>query len=442
MMTGKKAAAANRKKLQDKLAESGRVMFELDEHESVIASDMVYPEDIDVSFDDVGGLESAKRDIFELVALPLRRPDLFRHTSRLVSAPKGILLYGPPGTGKTMMAKAMARESGAAFINLKMSTTMNKWFGESQKLIRATFSLAHKLAPCIIFIDEIDSFLHERSSQDHPASGNMKAEFMALWDGITTPSASENGTDGPAYGVIVVGATNRPWDVDQAILRRMPRTFELGMPTAPERLSILRNILRHEQLSPELSASMATKATNKSDRLAGFAEEALEGYSGSDLKELCRAAAMFPFREYCDALSREHNSVSDTSHLPLPDANHTPTAVLRSLNLKDLKHAATIVPPTGSSASEYRQRTAGGRTGGGTGAKRPQQQQQQDPGAALQSVLNGLLNGGSTSASGANASVSDEVQKAYLLGFQHAAASLGQINQQQPPNAPDPDDLD
>jgi SpoVK/Ycf46/Vps4 family AAA+-type ATPase len=431
---------------------------------------MVYPDDIKVSFDDVGGLESAKRDIFELVALPLRRPDLFRNTSRLVSAPKGILLYGPPGTGKTMMAKAMARESGAAFINLKMSTTMNKWFGESQKLIRATFSLAHKLAPCIIFIDEIDSFLHERSSQDHPASGNMKAEFMALWDGITTPvPSSDDANDAPAYGVIVVGATNRPWDVDQAILRRMPRTFELAMPTARERLAILHSILRHEKVSPELSASIdmaaaaaaarstggsgaataaATANENKSssDELAVFADEGLEGYSGSDLKELCRAAAMFPFREYCDALSREHNSLSSaaTSHLPFPDANdkNAHAAVLRNLSLKDLRHAAEIVPPTGSSASEYRQRTAaaagGPRRSGGGG------DHHHNPSAALQAVLNSMLNSPSGGQNTTTTASADEVQKAYLLGFQHAAASLGRANEQpkSSANENDADDLD
>jgi SpoVK/Ycf46/Vps4 family AAA+-type ATPase len=419
---------------------------------------MVYPEDIAVSFDDVGGLESAKRDIFELVALPLRRPDLFRHTSRLVSAPKGILLYGPPGTGKTMMAKAMARESGAAFINLKMSTTMNKWFGESQKLIRATFSLAHKLAPCIIFIDEIDSFLHERSSQDHPASGNMKAEFMALWDGITTPAAdaNNNGTarDAPAYGVIVVGATNRPWDVDQAILRRMPRTFELGMPDAKERLSILHNILRHEKVCPELSASMRSSARNsnrETDALAAFCEAELEGYSGSDLKELCRAAAMLPFREYCDALSREHKSTDHSSppaaasQVPHADPNSASQSVLRSITLNDLRQAAQVVPPTGSSANEYRQRTTaeGARRAAGSSSSSRSHHAET---AALHSVLNSVLNGQSSDSgrhsndsggvggggrSGLDASAADEVRKAYLLGFQHAAASLGHMGQGQ-----------
>ena len=128
--------------------------------------------------------------------LPLCHSALF---SRHLSPPKGVLLYGPPGCGKTMLAKAIAKESGATFINLHVSTLMDKWvgfsnviltfqFGESQKLVNAVFSLAKKLQPSIVFIDEIDCFLRERSRGDHEAMGMMKAEFMTLWDGLETDS--------------------------------------------------------------------------------------------------------------------------------------------------------------------------------------------------------------------------------------------------------------
>jgi len=105
-------------------------------------------------------------------------PSLFTTSSTLLAAPKGVLLYGPPGCGKTMLAKALAKESGATFINIAMSVLSNKWYGESNKLVAGLFSLAKKMQPSIIFIDEIDSFLRERSKGDHEVTAMMKAEFM------------------------------------------------------------------------------------------------------------------------------------------------------------------------------------------------------------------------------------------------------------------------
>lgn len=117
----------------------------------------------------------------EAVIFPLCYPQLFDSAAGLFGAPKGVLLYGPPGCGKTMIGKALAKESGATFINIRGSILTNKWFGESNKLVSALFSLAKKLQPTIIFIDEIDSMMRERSSNDHEVTGMMKAEFMTLW---------------------------------------------------------------------------------------------------------------------------------------------------------------------------------------------------------------------------------------------------------------------
>lgn len=309
-------ADAARKRLK---AHSGtEVTF--NQYENMIAGDMVFPDEIDVTFADVGGHDVDKREIYDLVCLPLKRPDIFAKTrSTLISPPRGILLYGPPGTGKTMMAKAIAKESGAAFINLKISTTMDYFVGESQKLVRAVFTLARKLSPCIIFIDEIDAFLRERKSTDHVVDSQMKAEFMALWDGIE----SDRDVNHEQFGIVVIGATNRPWDVDPAILRRMPRTFELSLPNLKDRENILRLVLKDENVDKRVN-------------FRSLAQEC-QGYSGSDLKELCRAAATIPFREFASSVS--HNQA-------------TP-AEIRPITYEDFQLAKRAVRPSGEAAQQY-----------------------------------------------------------------------------------------
>ncbi|TDZ27641.1 Protein MSP1 [Colletotrichum spinosum] len=131
----------------------------LNEYENVIALEMVAPEDISIGFTDIGGLEDIIDELKESVIYPLTMPHLYSHAAPLLSAPSGVLLYGPPGCGKTMLAKAVAHESGASFINLHISTVTEKWYGDSNKLVRAVFSLARKMQPAIIFIDEIDAVL-------------------------------------------------------------------------------------------------------------------------------------------------------------------------------------------------------------------------------------------------------------------------------------------
>jgi SpoVK/Ycf46/Vps4 family AAA+-type ATPase len=127
---------------------------------------------------DIGGLDPIINSLRESVIYPLLYPSLFTPSPTLSGAPKGVLLYGPPGCGKTMLAKALAKESGATFINISASTLTNKWYGESNKLVAGCFGLAKKCQPAIIFIDEIDSFLRERGRSDHEVTGMMKAEFM------------------------------------------------------------------------------------------------------------------------------------------------------------------------------------------------------------------------------------------------------------------------
>lgn len=154
----------------------------LNDYELVIASHLVVPENISVSWDSIAGLDHVCQEIKESLVFPVCHRDMFSG-SALYQAPKGVLLYGPPGCGKTLIAKATAKEAGMRFINLDVAMLTDKWYGESQKLASAVFSLAVKIQPCIIFIDEIDSFLRARNSSDHEATAMMKTQFMMLWDG-------------------------------------------------------------------------------------------------------------------------------------------------------------------------------------------------------------------------------------------------------------------
>ncbi|CAO2821368.1 unnamed protein product [Amaranthus hypochondriacus] len=290
----------------------GRPLIHTNPYEDVIACDVINPDHIDCQFDSIGGLESIKQALYELVILPLRRPELFTY-GKLLGPQKGVLLYGPPGTGKTMLAKAIAKESGAVFINVRIANLMSKWFGDAQKLVAAVFSLAYKLQPAIIFIDEVDSFLGQRKNSDHEALMNMKTEFMSLWDGFTTDQNAR---------VMVLAATNRPSELDEAILRRFSQAFEIGMPSRKERAEILKVILKGERVEENIDF----------DYLASLCE----GCTGSDLVDLCKKAAYLPIRELLD---------DEKSGKPLHDP--------RPLTQIDLEKVLTTSKKTNVAAHEY-----------------------------------------------------------------------------------------
>ncbi|KAK4157254.1 cystathionine beta-lyase [Chaetomidium leptoderma] len=252
----------------------------LNEYENQVALEVVAPEDIPVGFDAIGGLEDIIEELKESIIYPLTMPHLYSHGGALLAAPSGVLLYGPPGCGKTMLAKAVAHESGASFINLHISTVTEKWYGDSNKLVRAVFSLAKKMQPAIIFIDEIDAVLGTRRSGEHEASGMVKAEFMTLWDGLTSTNAA-----GVPNRIVVLGATNRINDIDEAILRRMPKKFAVPLPGMEQRQRILQLVLGDTKRDAEHFDF-------------GYISRVTAGMSGSDIKEACRDAAMVPMREY------------------------------------------------------------------------------------------------------------------------------------------------
>ncbi|KAJ6235365.1 aaa-type atpase family protein-related [Anaeramoeba flamelloides] len=245
------------------------------EYEHQFLSEVIVPEEINIKFDQIGALHKIKKTLDDLVILPLRRPELFQR-GNLLKACKGILLFGPPGTGKTMLAKAVATESGANFINVSMTKISSKWFGEGEKYAKAVFTLATKLAPSIIFIDEVDSFLNRRqTSHEHEASRKIKNTFMTEWDGLGMSDTER---------VIVLAATNRPFDLDEAVLRRLPRRLFVPMPNKEARKKILQTILSGEALEKNFDF----------DQLA----EETDGYSGSDLKNLSISAAYEPIRDF------------------------------------------------------------------------------------------------------------------------------------------------
>ena len=267
--------------------------------------DVVAPQDIPVTFDDIGGLGDIINELQESVIYPLTMPHIYTSSSSLLSSPSGVLLYGPPGCGKTMLAKALARESGATFINLHISTLTEKWFGDSNKLVAAVFSLARKLQPSIVFIDEIDAVLGTRRSGEHEASGMVKAEFMTLWDGLTSSSPG-----GSPQRILILGATNRIGDIDDAILRRMPKKFAVSLPDPAQRLRILSLLLTDTKLDQdEFDLELLVRAS--------------EGMSGSDIKEMCRDAAMSPVREY---IRRKREEGGKMERLELSDVRGVRTS--------------------------------------------------------------------------------------------------------------------
>ncbi|ESQ47918.1 hypothetical protein EUTSA_v10019988mg [Eutrema salsugineum] len=280
-----------------------------DEYESNFVSAVVAPGEIGVKFDDIGALEHVKKALNELVILPMRRPELFTR-GNLLRPCKGILLFGPPGTGKTLLAKALATEAGANFISITGSTLTSKWFGDAEKLTKALFSFATKLAPVIIFVDEVDSLLGARGGAfEHEATRRMRNEFMAAWDGLRSKDSQR---------ILILGATNRPFDLDDAVIRRLPRRIYVDLPDAENRMKILNIFLAQENIETGFQFDKLAKET--------------EGYSGSDLKNLCIAAAYRPVQE----LLQEENKGSVGNAAP----------DLRPLSLDDFIQSKAKVSPS------------------------------------------------------------------------------------------------
>mmetsp|Transcript_26254 Transcript_26254/g.86306 ORF Transcript_26254/g.86306 Transcript_26254/m.86306 type:complete len:256 (-) Transcript_26254:401-1168(-) len=185
-----------------------------------------------VSFETISGLKEAKEALKEAIILPSLRPDLF---TGIRSPPRGILLFGPPGNGKTLLAKAVATECKCTFFNLSASSLTSKWVGESEKMVRALFALADQLQPSVIFMDEVDSLLTSRSAQEQDSSRRLKTEFLVQFDGLGTSKDSR---------VVVIGATNRPQELDDAVIRRFTKRLFIPLPDTPARLQLIKSLFK------------------------------------------------------------------------------------------------------------------------------------------------------------------------------------------------------
>ncbi|KAL4780235.1 P-loop containing nucleoside triphosphate hydrolase protein [Aspergillus varians] len=243
----------------------------------------------EVHWDDIAGLDGAKKALKEAVVYPFLRPDLF---SGLREPARGMLLFGPPGTGKTMLARAVATESKSTFFSVSASTLTSKWHGESEKLVRALFGLAKSLAPSIIFVDEIDSLLSARSSgTENEASRRSKTEFLIQWSDLQSAAAGREqpAKSGDASRVLVLAATNLPWDIDEAARRRFVRRQYIPLPEHQVRETQLRRLLSHQ-------------VHHLKDEDIEVLVHVTEGFSGSDITALAKDAAMGPLRNLGEAL--------------------------------------------------------------------------------------------------------------------------------------------
>ncbi|XP_053196212.1 katanin p60 ATPase-containing subunit A-like 2 [Scomber japonicus] len=271
---------------------------EMKELATIISRD-IYLHSPNVRWEDIIGLEDAKRLVKEAVVYPIKYPQLF---TGILSPWKGLLLYGPPGTGKTLLAKAVATECKTTFFNISASSIVSKWRGDSEKLVRVLFELARYHAPSTIFLDELESVMGQRGISmggEHEGSRRMKTELLVQMDGL---ARSED-------LVFVLAASNLPWELDHAMLRRLEKRILVGLPSSPARQAMMSHWL------PPLSATGGVELRTELE-YETLAKE-MEGYSGSDIRLVCKEAAMRPVRKIFDALEAHQDGDTDMPAIQL-----------------------------------------------------------------------------------------------------------------------------
>ncbi|OAG28998.1 hypothetical protein NEDG_01137 [Nematocida displodere] len=270
----------------------------------MIYNEVMVPDET-VKWTDIAGLSKIKAAIEEIIVWPIRRPDLFQG---LRGPPKALLLFGPPGTGKTLIGKCIASQSKSTFFSISASSLTSKWMGEGEKMVRALFFVATKSAPSVVFIDEIDSLLMQRSDGENEGTRRIKTEFLIQMDGAK--KCKDN--------VLVIGATNRPHEIDEAARRRFVKRLYVPLPDSEGRIEMVQKIGKNEYNLPE-------------EEIKHLAQ-ALDGYSGSDIFNLCREAAMEPVREI-----KELDTLTSLRSINIKDFLKATKQIRQSVSLKDLE---------------------------------------------------------------------------------------------------------
>ncbi|CAL3973486.1 hypothetical protein PZA11_005717 [Diplocarpon coronariae] len=268
---------AEKKKAKDKLKE---IRKKCTPHEVKLLSGVVLSSDIRTTFADVRAPKDTVEALKTLTSLSLLRPEAFSYGVLASDKIPGVLLYGPPGTGKTLLAKAVAKESGATVLEVTAADLNDMFVGQGEKNVRAVFKLAKKLSPCVVFIDEADAIFSARGEHNRNSHREMINQFLREWDGMNDFSA------------FIMVATNRPFDLDEAVLRRLPRRLLVDLPVQKDREEILKIHLKDEVLDDSVSLTKLAQDT--------------PFYSGSDLKNLSVAAAMACIREE-NAVAAQHS---------------------------------------------------------------------------------------------------------------------------------------
>jgi len=269
---------------------------EVDEEEDALMKtieNVVLTEKPNVRWSDVAGLETAKKLLQEAVILPVKFPNLF--TGKLKPW-RGILLFGPPGTGKSHLARAVATEADSTFMSCSSSSLLSKFQGESEKLVKNLFVVARKKAPSIIFIDEVDSLVSARGEGENEASRRVKTEFMVQMDGVGGKDSEKR--------VLVLGATNVPWELDPAIRRRFEKRVYIPLPGVQARKEIFKICIGK------------TEITLKDKDFKELAQ-ATDGFSGSDISTLVKGALMEPIRT-CQLATHFRKNKSTGNWSPCP----------------------------------------------------------------------------------------------------------------------------
>jgi transitional endoplasmic reticulum ATPase len=244
-----------------------------------------------IGWNDIGGINNVKEELKEAIEWPLKHEDLFSKAD--IKPPKGILLYGPPGTGKTLLAKAVASTSESNFISIKGPELLSKWVGESEKGIREIFRKARQAAPCVIFFDEIDAIAPRRSGTnggDSHVTERLVSQMLTEIDGLED-----------LKGVVIIGATNRPDIIDEALLRpgRFDRLLEISIPDKDARKQIMQIHLKKKPLGADVNIDKLVDLTDR--------------YTGAEIEALVNAAAIAAVREYIIAKEQKSTKEKDTN---------------------------------------------------------------------------------------------------------------------------------